>query len=174
MKRKNRPVRRLCAAGLLAVLAAVSWYENYTVRVLEQPIVSARLPEGFDGFRIAQISDLHAREFGKDNEHLVDLVRASKPDLIALTGDLADERRDPAALRPFLRALCAIASARNSRTPGASMTCWGTSGRRCATSTFRRRTSPRRSVARDMRSPWSIRPCWWRRAQRSAVGAAAA
>ena len=109
MKRKNRPVRRLCAAGLLAVLAAMGWYENYTVRVLEQPIVSARLPEGFDGFRIAQISDLHAREFGKDNEHLVDLVRASKPDLIALTGDLADERRDPMALKPFLQALCAIA-----------------------------------------------------------------
>ena len=109
MKRKNRPVRRLCAAGLLAVLAAMGWYENYTVRVLTQPIVSARLPEGFDGFRIAQISDLHAREFGKDNEHLVDLVRASKPDLIALTGDLADERRDPMALKPFLQALCAIA-----------------------------------------------------------------
>ena len=49
MKRKNRPVRRLCAAGLLAVLAAMGWYENYTVRVLTQPIVSARLPEGFDG-----------------------------------------------------------------------------------------------------------------------------
>ena len=109
MKHPKKPVRRLCAAGLLAVLAAVGWYENYTVRVLTQTIASARLPEGFDGFRIAQIADLHAREFGKDNAQLVELVRAQKPDLIALTGDLADERRDPAALRPFLRALCAIA-----------------------------------------------------------------
>ena len=109
MKHPKKPVRRLCAAGLLAVLAAVGWYENYTVRVLTQTIASARLPEGFDGFRIAQIADLHAREFGKDNERLVALVRAQKPDLIAITGDLADERRDPAALRPFLQALCAIA-----------------------------------------------------------------
>ena len=109
MKRKNRPVRRLCAAGLLAVLAAMGWYENYTVRVLEQPIVSARLPEGFDGFRIVQISDLHAREFGKDNEHLVDLVRAAKPDLIALTGDLADEDTPLPSLRPLLAGLTALA-----------------------------------------------------------------
>ena len=82
MKHPKKPVRRLCAAGLLAVLAAVGWYENYTVRVLTQTIASARLPEGFDGFRIAQIADLHAREFGTDNAQLID---AGKLVLIHIT-----------------------------------------------------------------------------------------
>ena len=76
------------------MLAAVGWYENYTVRVLTQPIVSARLPEGFDGFRIALITDLHGRSFGKNNDALVEKTRQAKPDLIALAGDIADETSD--------------------------------------------------------------------------------
>jgi predicted MPP superfamily phosphohydrolase len=48
------------------------------------------LPSSFDGFKIAQVSDFHSEEFGKDNVRLLNKLRASKPDIIAFTGDTLD------------------------------------------------------------------------------------
>ena len=55
--------------------------------------VSSRLPEGFEGFRIAQISDLHNASFGNGNEKLLAALKEAKPDIIVLTGDLIDCRK---------------------------------------------------------------------------------
>jgi len=44
------------------------------------------------GLRIAQVSDLHAADFGTFQDRLVAAVSAAQPDLIALTGDLIDYR----------------------------------------------------------------------------------
>jgi uncharacterized protein len=50
------------------------------------------LPDVFNGFRIVQISDLHIGQLmtKKTLADIVDTVNALKPDLIAITGDLAD------------------------------------------------------------------------------------
>lgn len=41
--------------------------------------------------RLVQLSDLHSHTFGKDNDQLVELVIAQKPDLILMTGDMMDK-----------------------------------------------------------------------------------
>lgn len=51
-------------------------------------IVSAMLPEGFDGFKIVHLSDLHNKVFGKDNAPLYRLIAAENPDIIVMTGDM--------------------------------------------------------------------------------------
>lgn len=48
---------------------------------------------GAKSLRIVQISDLHGKEFGKDNEKLIKKIEELKPDIIFLTGDLVDSRR---------------------------------------------------------------------------------
>jgi predicted MPP superfamily phosphohydrolase len=48
------------------------------------------LPEVFCGYRIAHISDLHNAQIGKDNEKLLRMLRRSKPNIIAITGDFID------------------------------------------------------------------------------------
>jgi predicted MPP superfamily phosphohydrolase len=50
------------------------------------------LPEALKGFKIVQISDLHLGQMmtKKILEQIVDQVNGLKPDLIAITGDLAD------------------------------------------------------------------------------------
>ena len=53
-------------------------------------ISSSRIPPAFSGFRIAQVSDLHNAEFGKDNSTLLRMLSESGPDIIVITGDLVD------------------------------------------------------------------------------------
>ena len=56
---------------------------------------SATLPQGFDGYRIVQISDIHIGSW-RDNpeaiDRLTDKVNALKPDLIVFTGDLVNQQ----------------------------------------------------------------------------------
>ena len=78
----------LLLAGLLFCL----WvgFENHFPMVSRYTVSHAGIPASFSGFRIAQISDLHNMEFGKNNERLIALLKAEKPDLIVITGDLVD------------------------------------------------------------------------------------
>ena len=65
---------------------------NTALELNTYTISSERLPEAFDGYRIAHVSDLHNAELGKDNEKLLNMLREAKPDIIAITGDLIDSR----------------------------------------------------------------------------------
>lgn len=55
-------------------------------------IASSRLPDAFDGYRIAHVSDLHNTEIGDHNEKLLAMLRQASPDMIVITGDLIDSR----------------------------------------------------------------------------------
>jgi predicted MPP superfamily phosphohydrolase len=64
-------------------------YGRLDVEVVRQRIRLARLPKAFEGFRIAQLSDLHISPFttAEHIRHCVTITNALKSDLIALTGD---------------------------------------------------------------------------------------
>ena len=82
-------------SGLCFFLAAVIiWtaWGNRALELNEYKITSGELPEGFHGYRIAHVSDLHNAEFGEKNEKLLDMLRDADPDLIAITGDMIDSR----------------------------------------------------------------------------------
>ncbi len=67
--------------------------ENNFIVVTRIAVESERLPDAFDGYRIVHLSDLHNKEFGRDQQHLVAIIEGQKPDLIAITGDIIDSRR---------------------------------------------------------------------------------
>jgi len=75
-------------AGVVSSLG-VSLYEPHETVINQIPVVLDRLPAAFDGFRVAQLSDIHFNSFmTRDHlEHVVSLVNAQKPDLVLLTGD---------------------------------------------------------------------------------------
>lgn len=77
---------------MLLISIMVSWviWGNLSVETTKLTVISKDLPEAFDKFSIAHISDLHNAEYGKNNEKLIDILEAESPNIIAITGDLID------------------------------------------------------------------------------------
>ena len=90
---KRRPCRPLQLLLLAALAALFLWWSNSSLQVTRFDPVFSRLPEEFDGCRIAVIADLHSTEFGENNERLFTTITAEQPDYIVLVGDLTDRFR---------------------------------------------------------------------------------
>ena len=75
---------------LVAVTAWIIW-GNLSLSIGKYTVKGDRLPSAFSGFRIAQVSDLHGAEFGKDNARLIAALRETGPDIIVITGDFIDD-----------------------------------------------------------------------------------
>ena len=90
MNRKKRVL--FVVAFVLVVLIVWTLWGNTALEVNEYEVVSDRIPQDFEGFRIAQVSDLHNAEFGEGNEKLIQLLSQTDPDVIVITGDLIDSR----------------------------------------------------------------------------------
>lgn len=89
--KKRMPALAVAAAILLSLIIWIAW-GNTALELNTYTISTTHIPSGFDGYRIAHISDLHNAEMGDDNENLLSMLKSSKPDLIAITGDLIDSR----------------------------------------------------------------------------------
>ena len=92
MKKRRRITFAVVAAFLSALVIWTVW-GNTALELNRYTVTSNRLPDGFDGYRIAHVSDLHNTEMGKENEKLLTMLREAEPDIIAITGDLIDCRR---------------------------------------------------------------------------------
>ena len=84
-------VLAVVVALLIALIAWIAW-GNTALELNTYTIASDNLPEAFEGYRIAHVSDLHNAEMGDDNEKLLTMLREAEPDMIAITGDLIDSR----------------------------------------------------------------------------------
>lgn len=87
----KRTFALLCIVLLLALITWTIW-GNTALMVNTITISGSRIPSEFSGFKIAQVSDLHNAEFGEENAILLEKLSGSKPDTIAITGDLVDSR----------------------------------------------------------------------------------
>lgn len=104
--------RFLSATGMvlsILIFAGMWWgalVNRFRIDINEVEVAIPDLPEGFDGFRIAQFSDLHTGTFGTDTtftSRLVDEINALDADLIAFTGDIVNSRSEE--IIPHLRPL---------------------------------------------------------------------
>ncbi|MDE7305302.1 MAG: metallophosphoesterase [Alistipes sp.] len=85
----------LLGLGIAAIMVWGATSGRTTLRINTLEVCSPRLPAGFDGLRIAQISDLHVGTLvrpDRELRRLVDSINALQPDLIVFTGDLVNIR----------------------------------------------------------------------------------
>jgi predicted MPP superfamily phosphohydrolase len=84
----------LVALGLFAGCATVLGIiqARSGPRVKRVQVALGNLPKAFDGFTIAQVSDLHVGPTVRRpyTQNVVDLVNSLNPDMVALTGDITD------------------------------------------------------------------------------------
>ena len=89
---KKSTIAVLAAAGTAAAAASVPYFyrQNTDLTASHYVFRSPKIKGALEGFRITQISDLHNRQYGKDNCRLLALAEAQLPDLLVITGDLTD------------------------------------------------------------------------------------
>lgn len=67
-------------------------YTNLNLGLTRYNIKFKSLPEAFEGFKIAQVSDFHNAERGNPANSIIRILKEEHPDIIVITGDLIDSR----------------------------------------------------------------------------------
>ncbi len=75
-------------AGIFSCLLIFIIIWGRCFRIASHSVSISNLPKEFDGYRIALISDLHDRSFGKNNSALAKAILNTRPDLVVTAGDL--------------------------------------------------------------------------------------
>ena len=81
----------LGALLLFSVLFSI-YRSNMTFKTTEYTVESPFLPNAFNNYRIAQISDLHDNVFGQDGSKLLEAIDDAEPNIVVLTGDIVSRR----------------------------------------------------------------------------------
>ncbi|MEC5303541.1 metallophosphoesterase [Bacillus thuringiensis] len=80
---------------LIATLVGCSiflYLQNNLISITKVKITSSKIPSSFKGYKILQISDLHNKKFGDNQDVLIQKIKSIDPDIIAITGDLIDSK----------------------------------------------------------------------------------
>lgn len=100
----DEPVDRFYAKYLDRPVRRLRFYVSET----ESP----RLPESFDGLRVMHLSDMHAKDYGKNGCRLVRACARHKPDIIVFTGDIFSRNESMERIMtrvPMMKALTRLA-----------------------------------------------------------------
>ena len=112
-KRKRCRAISYTGTTLALICFAAMWWgalvNRYRIDVQNVEFASPQIPQSFDGFRIAQISDIHTGSYGEDDSFLkemVEKVNSLHPDMIVFTGDIVN--RHSQELQPFVHTLSGL------------------------------------------------------------------
>lgn len=89
---KNRKIFGVIAVLCIILIAWIAW-GNTALQLNTYTVTDDSLPEAFNGFRIAQVSDLHNTEIGRENAKLLSILQEANPNIIVITGDMIDCRK---------------------------------------------------------------------------------
>ena len=89
---KEVKVKLITFSVLIIFLTIVlyNYIDNNRVKVVSENIVIDNLPEEFEGFTILQITDLHSKYFGDNQERLTKLINNQQYDFLVFTGDMGN------------------------------------------------------------------------------------
>ena len=77
----------LCICGIIAII-----YNHNDIKLERYVIESEKIPQSFSGYKIVQISDLHNRNFGTNNDIIKEYVNEENPDIVVFTGDMITKK----------------------------------------------------------------------------------
>ena len=90
---KNKIFKRLVILSILSLLLIIFFiWQNNDIVISNYVYKSSKLDNNLSGYKIAQLSDLHNKEFGKNQKKLLDILVDEAPDIIVITGDIVDSK----------------------------------------------------------------------------------
>lgn len=101
-------------ACLGTLVFALMWWgtlNRFNIDVKEVEFAHSSLPRVFDGFKVLQVSDIHAGSYGSDTSYLqevVERINSLRPDVVLFTGDIVNRRSTE--LEPFVDVLKGISA----------------------------------------------------------------
>ncbi len=103
------------AAGLAGV-SATALVDGFAIepnclQTRRLTVALSDLPQGFDGFRIAHISDLHFHERAPVCSQIIDALKSEHPHILVITGDLVDRPEKAVTCAAFIKELSEASSA---------------------------------------------------------------
>lgn len=113
LRKKRLKIVSLVGGVVAVVVFCLLWWgalvNRYNIEVNEVEVAVDNLPDKFDGYRIAQFSDLHVGSYNTDTTFVSKLVKeinTQNVDAVMFTGDIVNRRTDE--LRPFVNVLSKI------------------------------------------------------------------
>lgn len=95
MKRKHKGIKVLIVFLIIMISVCTFLYAQLNwIQITDFDIRDVKIPNAFEGYKIVQLSDLHSKEFGKDNQRLIQKVDKLSPDVIFVTGDASNSVGD--------------------------------------------------------------------------------
>ena len=85
--KNNKKIKALLFALIILIFTGWVIWGNVWITTSYYTVADSKIPKGFKGFSIAQVSDLHNKEWG---DSLVKRLKKEMPDVIVITGDLID------------------------------------------------------------------------------------
>lgn len=80
--------------SVLFLILVEVWRSAHTLGLTRLELPIKNLPSDFEGFKICHLSDFHSTNF-VENDALLESILKEKPDVIVVTGDMADCKKDP-------------------------------------------------------------------------------
>ncbi|MEG0229473.1 MAG: metallophosphoesterase [Oscillospiraceae bacterium] len=77
----------------LFLLCVFFIWQNNDIKTTAYTYINNQIPRSFENYKILQISDLHNKKFGNNQEYLSKIIKQQSPDIIVITGDLIDKRQ---------------------------------------------------------------------------------
>jgi predicted MPP superfamily phosphohydrolase len=91
---KRKLLKIFISIVIIAVLLRFFVYFQNNVLVFSKYVLETKkISEEFNNYKVIQLSDLHSKEFGKNQDRLVSKIIELKPNMITFTGDLVDSTK---------------------------------------------------------------------------------
>ncbi|WP_431800724.1 metallophosphoesterase [Halobacillus andaensis] len=87
MKKVVRNMLIIIIVLIISSAIYITW-DNQRIKVVEQTVEINELSSELEGFSILQITDLHEKTFGSNQEKLIESINGLDYDAIVFTGDM--------------------------------------------------------------------------------------
>lgn len=99
----------ICIAVFIAIFVILCLIDFYRPPVVRRYEITTDKFKNGESLNIVLAADLHSHIYGENQSKIIELIAAEKPDLIALAGDIADDKNPVWGAELFLRGIKDIA-----------------------------------------------------------------